>query len=126
MTGKGSRPAALRPKAHGIEAWAGKTSLLAEAVMVLPGNIDVVCYFLSRREADADSSGFLAAVVPQLASLLDEDPPAADLHGFRALWQRAAERAALWAMTCCWSWTAWMRISARLGCLVSRRCCPWI
>ena len=75
------------------EAWAGKTSLLAEAVTTLPGDVDVVCYFLSRREADADSSRFLAAVVPQLASLLDEDPPAADLHQFRALWQRAAERA---------------------------------
>ena len=75
------------------EAWAGKTSLLAEAVTALPGDVDVVCYFLSRREADADSSRFLAAVVPQLAYLLDEDPPAADLHQFRALWQRAAEQA---------------------------------
>ena len=59
----------------------------------LPDECDVVCYFLSRREADADSSRFLAAVVPQLAYLLEEDPPAADLHQFRALWQRAAERA---------------------------------
>jgi hypothetical protein len=75
------------------EAWAGKTSLLAEAVMTLPGNVDVVCYFLSRREADADSSRFLAAVVPQLASLLNEDPPVADLEQFRALWQWAAEQA---------------------------------
>ena len=74
-------------------AWAGKTSLLAEAVMTLPGNSDVVCYFLSRRQADADSSRFLAAVIPQLASLLDEDSTAADVHQFRALWQRAAERA---------------------------------
>ena len=74
-------------------AWAGKTSLLAEAVTALRGEFDVVCYFLSRREADADSSRFLAAVVPQLAYLLAEDPPAADLHQFRALWQRAAQRA---------------------------------
>jgi WD40 repeat protein len=72
------------------DAWAGKTSLLAEAVTTSPGNVDVVCYFLSRREADADSSRFLAAVVPQLAFLLGEDPPAAGLHEFRALWQRAA------------------------------------
>jgi hypothetical protein len=56
-------------------AWAGKTSLLAEAVMALPEQTDVVCYFLSRREAEADSSRFLAAVVPQLAYLLEEDPP---------------------------------------------------
>ena len=74
------------------EAWAGKTALLAETVTALP-EVDIVCYFLSRREADADSSRFLAAVVPQLASLLDEDPPAGDLYQFRALWQRAAERA---------------------------------
>jgi hypothetical protein len=75
------------------EAWGGKTSLLAEVVMALPGDVDMACYFPSRREADADSSRFLAAVVPQLASPLDEDAPAAGLHEFRALWQRAAERA---------------------------------
>ena len=74
-------------------AWAGKTSLLAEAVTELRGECDVVCYFLSRRETDADSSLFLAAVVPQLAFLLEEDPPVAELHQFRALWQRAAQRA---------------------------------
>jgi hypothetical protein len=76
------------------DAWAGKTSLLAEAATALPGNVDVVCYFLSRREADADGSRFLAAVVSQLAALLDEDTPAADVQQFRALWDRAAERAA--------------------------------
>ena len=75
------------------EAWAGKTSLLAESVLTLPTDTDVVCYFLSRREADADSSGFLTAVVPQLANLLDEDPPAASLPYFRDLWRRATERA---------------------------------
>jgi WD40 repeat protein len=73
------------------DAWAGKTSLLAEAATALPGNVDVVCYFMSRREADADSWRFLAAVVPQLAAVLDEDTPAADLQHFRALWHRAAE-----------------------------------
>ena len=70
------------------DAWAGKTSLLAAAATALPGDVDVVCYFLSRREADADSSRFLAAVVPQLAFLLEEDPPAAELHQFRALWEQ--------------------------------------
>jgi WD40 repeat protein len=75
------------------DAWAGKTALLAEAVTVPREEIDVVCYFLSRREADADSSRFLAAVVPQLAYLLEEDPPVAELYQFRALWQRAAQRA---------------------------------
>ena len=75
------------------DAWAGKTSLLIEAVLTASEDVDVICYFISRREADADSSRFLAAVVPQLASLLDEDPPAADIHEFRALWQRAVDRA---------------------------------
>ena len=74
-------------------AWAGKTSLLAETVAMLQGECDVVCYFLSRREAYADSSRFLAAVVPQLAYLLEEDPPAAESHEYRALWQRAVQRA---------------------------------
>jgi WD40 repeat protein len=76
------------------DAYGGKTSLLAEAVALLRDKCDVVCYFLSRREGDADSSLFLAAVVPQLAYLLEEDQPTADLHQFRAFWQRAAERAA--------------------------------
>ena len=75
--------------------WTGKTSLLAEAVAAaLPPEVDVVSYFLSRREADADSARFLAAVVPQLAYLVEEDPPPAELHAFRALWRRAADRAA--------------------------------
>ena len=76
-------------------AWAGKTSLLAEAVATtLPGQVDIVSYFLSRREADADSARFLEAVVPQLAYLCDQDRPTADVHQFRTLWQRATERAA--------------------------------
>jgi Trypsin-like peptidase domain/WD domain, G-beta repeat len=75
------------------DAWTGKTSLLAEAVAVMGDQCDVVCYFLSRREAEADSSKFLAAVVPQLAYLLEEAPPVADPHQYRALWQRAARRA---------------------------------
>ena len=73
-------------------AWAGKTSLLAEAMTMLRGECNVISYFLSRREADADSSRFLAAVVPQLAYLLQEDAPVAELHQFRALWQRAVQR----------------------------------
>jgi WD40 repeat protein len=76
-------------------AWAGKTALIAELVTAaIPPPVDVVVYFLSRREAQADSNQFLAAVVPQLASLLNEDPPVPDLHAFRALWQRAADAAA--------------------------------
>ena len=75
------------------EAWSGKTALLAEVVTALREEVDVICYFLSRREADADSSRLVAATVPQLAFLLGEDAPAADVHQFRALWQRATERA---------------------------------
>ena len=45
------------------------------ATVGLPDEVDVVGYFLSRRESDADSNQFLAAVVPQLADLRDVDPP---------------------------------------------------
>jgi hypothetical protein len=100
LTGRQAERADIASDAAGEEGyrwlvggpWAGKTALLAEAVTALP-EVDIVSYFLSRREADADSARFLAAVVPQLAGLLDEDPPAVDLYQFRALWQRAAGRA---------------------------------
>jgi WD40 repeat protein len=73
----------------------GKTALLYEAVTVgLPDEVDVVCYFLSRRGADASSGRFLAAVVPQLAYLCDVDAPDANVDQYHALWQRAAARAA--------------------------------
>jgi len=76
-------------------AYAGKTALLYEAVTAgLPDEVDVVCYFLSRRASDADSGRFLAAVVPQLAYLCELDPPVADRDQFYALWGRASERAA--------------------------------
>jgi len=75
-------------------AWTGKTALAAEvSTAALPPLVDVVAYFLSRRESDADSNRFLAAVVPQLAYLLDEDPPVPSLEEFRALWSRATGRA---------------------------------
>jgi hypothetical protein len=77
------------------DAWAGKTALLAEAVMsAMPAQVDVAAYFLSRREADADSSRFIAAVVPQLAYLLNEETPIPELDQFRSLWDRAVDRAA--------------------------------
>ena len=75
-------------------AFAGKTALLFEAVTAgLPAEVDVVCYFLSRRASDADSSRFLTAVVPQLASLCEIDRPTADRDQFNALWRQATERA---------------------------------
>ena len=75
--------------------WTGKTALVAEAITTaLPPTVDVIAYFLSRREANADSNRFLAAVVPQLAYLLDEDAPVPELDQFRALWDRATDRAA--------------------------------
>jgi len=49
-------------------AFTGKTSLVYEAATVgLPDEVDVVCYFLSRRASDASSDRFLTAVIPQLA-----------------------------------------------------------
>jgi WD40 repeat protein len=86
-------PAGYRWLVGGV--YAGKTALLYEAVTAgLPDGVDVVCYFLSRRASDADSSRFLAAVVPQLAYLCELDSPVADRDQFYALWGRAAERAA--------------------------------
>jgi hypothetical protein len=77
------------------EAWAGKTALIAEAVTTArPQSVDVVAYFLSRHEGDADSNRFLAAVVPQLAYLLRVDLPDPGLTQFRSLWERATGRAA--------------------------------
>ncbi len=76
-------------------AWAGKTALLAAAVIsALPEDVVVVSYFLSRREADADSNRFLAAVIPQLADLVGEELPLANLHEFRRIWTRAADTVA--------------------------------
>lgn len=76
------------------EAWAGKTALVAEAISSgLPESVDVVAYFLSRRESDATGNRFLAAVIPQLAFLCDEDPPSPDRDAFRDLWARASELA---------------------------------
>jgi WD40 repeat protein len=77
------------------EAYAGKTALLAEAVTSgLPSQVDTVCFFLSRLETDADSNRFLAAMVPQLAGVLNEDAPDPDPHQFRALWLRASRATA--------------------------------
>jgi hypothetical protein len=76
-------------------AFTGKTALLYEAVTVgLPDEVDMVCYFLSRRASDASSSRFLAAVVPQLAYLCEVDAPEATVDQYYALWEQAAERAA--------------------------------
>lgn len=75
-------------------AYAGKSALLYEAVSVgLPDEVDVVCYFLSRRTSDASSERFLAAVVPQLAYLCNVDPPATTRDEFLRLWRKAVEQA---------------------------------
>ena len=75
-------------------AFAGKSALLYEAVTVgLPDEVDVVCYFLSRRASDASSGRFLAAVVPQLAYLCEVDAPEASVDRYHALWEQAASRA---------------------------------
>ncbi|MGW7218171.1 NACHT domain-containing protein [Streptomyces collinus] len=77
------------------EPYAGKTALLAAVATELheAGDTDVVCYFMSHREANADGERLLSAVVPQLAALLDEPPPVADSINLQALWERACDRA---------------------------------
>ena len=75
-----------------------------------------MCYFLSRREADADSSRFLAAIVPQLACLLDEARPGCwTCISSGSCGSGPPNGAAPRAVTCCWSSMAWMRICARPG-----------
>jgi WD40 repeat protein len=74
--------------------WAGKTAVMAATLSTLPDSVDAIFYFLSRREGDADSNRFLAAVVPQLADLLQEDSALIGAEQFRALWQRAQQAAA--------------------------------
>ena len=76
-------------------AWTGKSTLVYEAITTaLPDEVDVVCYFLRRIATDADSAQFLAAVIPQLAYLCDQDTPSLnDRTAFWGLWRDAAERA---------------------------------
>ena len=74
--------------------YAGKTALLAELVTArLPPQVDVVSFFVSRIMSQADRYKFLAAVVPQLAEMLDVRVGEADGVAFRSLWQQAADRA---------------------------------
>jgi WD40 repeat protein len=74
--------------------WAGKTALLAEAVHTMPDPVDVVAFFLVAREGRASRAEFLAAVVPQLAWILDRDLPAAmNVDAFNQLWELAAQQA---------------------------------
>ena len=74
--------------------YAGKTALLAELVTArLPPRVDVISFFVSRIMSQADSYKFLAAVVPQLAEILDAPVGEADAVQFRSLWQQAARRA---------------------------------
>ncbi len=76
-------------------AWAGKTSLLVQAVVAaLPAQVDVVAYFLSQRAADASAANFCEKVIPQLAELLQEDrPDGSDIDTFRSLWRCATDAA---------------------------------
>src|SRR5262249_53034872 len=72
----------------------GKTALLYEAVTVgLPDEVDVVCYFLSRRASDASGDRFLAAIVPPLAYLCDLDAPGLNVDHYCVLWEQATDRA---------------------------------
>ncbi len=76
------------------EQYAGKTALLAEFVTTrLPPQVDVVSYFVSGNQGNADRNMFLAAVIPQLAGILGKPVPEHSLEEFRALWQEAARPA---------------------------------
>ncbi len=72
--------------------WAGKTALLAEAVSLAPERLDVVAFFINARVSQVTQDQFFAAVIPQLAFLLDRDPPAVqDINQFRSLWEQAEQ-----------------------------------
>ena len=100
MRGRGRELEEIKSFAQGSEgyrwlvgdAYTGKTALLAAAIAALPEEVDVVSYFLSRREGDADSNRFVTAVVLQLAALLEVDVSVPDAHHFRSLWERAVNR----------------------------------
>ena len=73
--------------------WAGKTALLAEAVHLAPEHVNVVAFFLNARESQVTQEHFFAAVIPQLAVLLDKDPPSVvDVNALRQFWEAAEHR----------------------------------
>jgi WD40 repeat protein len=75
--------------------WAGKTALAAHVAATCGPNVDVVAYFLTRRQSDADSNRFTSVMSAQLAWLLQEDPPPAEEggDGLLQLWDRAVDQA---------------------------------
>jgi len=79
------------------EAFSGKSALLYEVVEEIRrghwGDIDVVCYFLSRRASDASADRFLEVMVPQLAYLCGIQAPTPTMDEYRGLWTDAAKRA---------------------------------
>ena len=88
--------------AHGTEGYrllegvrfAGKTAMLAKFVTgFVPGDVDVVSFFVSRQMSSADSTYFLAAVIPQLVDLVGGDVHDLDVSAFYNLWQLAARGA---------------------------------
>ncbi|MDQ1249036.1 MAG: trypsin-like peptidase protein, partial [Actinomycetota bacterium] len=76
-------------------AWSGKTALLHEfATARAPENVDVVCFFVSRRAGQNTREQFLQAVVPQLAVLCDVETPAQlNENEFRGQWEDATRKA---------------------------------
>lgn len=102
--------------------WTGKTALLATAIAALPDEVDVVSFFLSLREKFADSNSFLAKVVPQLAYLIDDDPPVADVDQFRDLWERACTAVAHADRHLLPWWTLWTRTFVPEACRAWQSC----
>jgi hypothetical protein len=95
--------------------WAGKTALVAHVAATCAPDVDVIAYFLNRRQSDADSNRFTSVVNAQLAWLLQEDPPPAE-QGWDALPQLSVH--------CCWSSTGSTRTSGRRALPLSRASRP--
>ncbi|ADJ44105.1 hypothetical protein AMES_2282 [Amycolatopsis mediterranei S699] len=78
------------------DAWSGKTALMASFVLDPPEEVRLVAFFISARDAESDNrTGFLAAVIPQLAEVLGiPEPEKACASDFPGLLDAAAEASA--------------------------------
>jgi hypothetical protein len=99
-------------------AYAGKTALLLEAVTAgLPDEVDVVCYFLSRRALTPIAAGSSPRSCPSSPTCARWIPQLRRTHtSFVRCGSGQPSGLLRWAGRCCWSSTAWMRTCARPGC----------
>ncbi|MEV7094659.1 hypothetical protein AB0M80_17670 [Amycolatopsis sp. NPDC051045] len=78
------------------DAWSGKTALMASFVLDPPEEVRLVSFFITARDAGSDTrAGFLAAMIPQLAEVLEIPmPEQSGASDFPGLLDAAAEASA--------------------------------